>query len=241
MHIKGGNSYLPQQMANALKSPVQRNKIVEAIRSGERGVEVYCTDGSQYQADYAVCTLPFSVLRQVQIDPPFSGEQAEAVRELPYTMVTQVHLKVRRPFWEEDGYPIRMWTDSVLELMFPQQDGNGQVQSLVCWANGDSAKKLDAMSSRELNQFVMAELKRLRPATEGNIEIARVVSWGGDRYARGAYAYFAPGQISQFRDKMAKPWQRIHFAGEHTAIASPGMESALESAERVVGEILARR
>lgn len=42
----------------------------------------------------------------------------------------------------------------------------------------------------------MAELKRLRPATEGNIEIARVVSWGGDRYARGAYAYFAPGQIS---------------------------------------------
>ncbi|MBC6420455.1 MAG: FAD-dependent oxidoreductase [Hormoscilla sp. SP5CHS1] len=46
-------------------------------------------------------------------------------------------------------------------------------------------------------------------------------------------------QLSQFRDKMAKPWQRIHFAGEHTASASPGMESALESAERVVGEILA--
>jgi len=67
-----------------------------------------------------------------------------------------------------------------------------------------------------------------------------VVSWGGDRYVLGAYAYFAPGQITQFRDKMAKPWQRIHFAGEHTAIASPGRESALESAEGVVGEILAR-
>ncbi|MBO1347238.1 MAG: hypothetical protein EBE86_007495 [Hormoscilla sp. GUM202] len=40
-------------------------------------------------------------------------------------------------------------------------------------------------------------------------------------------------------DKSA--WQPIHFAGEHRAIASPGMESALESAERVVGEILARR
>ena len=60
---------------------------------------------------------------------------------------------------------------------------------------------------------------------------------GRDPYARGAYSHFAPGQVRRFQDKMAKPWKRIHFAGEHTAIASLCMESALESAERVASEI----
>ncbi|MDZ8050913.1 MAG: FAD-dependent oxidoreductase [Aulosira sp. ZfuCHP01] len=50
----------------------------------------------------------------------------------------------------------------------------------------------------------------------------------------------APGQIRRFQDPMAKPWQRIHFAGEHTVIASGGTESALESAERVSSKILNR-
>ncbi|NEO79812.1 NAD(P)/FAD-dependent oxidoreductase [Moorena sp. SIO4G3] len=240
MHVKGGNSRLPEQMAASLNSVVQTKKVVTAIRSQETGVEVYCSDGSTFQADYLVCTLPFSVLRQVEIDPPLEGAQAEAVQELPYTIITQVHVSVTNPFWEEDGYPIRMWTDSVLELVFPHKDASGKVQSLTCWANGASAKKLDAMSEQELGQFVNAELKRIRPATEGNVEIARVVSWGSDPYAQGAYAHFAPGQIRGFQDKMAKPWNRIHFAGEHTAIASPGIESALESAERVAGEILTR-
>lgn len=72
------------------------------------------------------------------------------------------------------------------------------------------------------------------------MEIARVVSWGSDPFARGAFSHLAPGQIRRFRSKMAQPWKRIHFAGEHTAITSPGMESALESAERVTSEVLAR-
>ncbi|MDJ0576497.1 MAG: FAD-dependent oxidoreductase [Xenococcaceae cyanobacterium MO_234.B1] len=39
---------------------------------------------------------------------------------------------------------------------------------------------------------------------------------------------------------MAKPWYPIYFAGEHTATFSSGMESVLESAERVVAEVVAK-
>ena len=240
MHIKGGNSRLPEKMAASLKFPVQTNKVVVAIRSRETGVEVHCADGTKFEADYAVCTLPFCVLRQVEIDPPLEEEQAKAVEKLPYTAVTQIRLLPRRPFWEEDNYPPRMWTDSsLLQRVFPLKDAAGPIESLVCWVNGVGAKQLDGMSAEELGQFIQSELREIRPAMEGNIEILRIVSWGRDPYALGAYSHFAPGQISQFRDRMVKPWKRIHFAGEHTAIASLGMEAALESAERVVEEIFA--
>ena len=239
MHIKGGNSRLVEKMAGSLQSPVQINKVVVSIKSGETGVEVRCADGANFRADYVVVTLPFSVLREVEITPPLLGKQAEAVQELPYTPVTQIRFTVRRPFWEEDGYPPTMWTDSLLETIIPIRDEANRVQSLVSWASGDIAKQLDGMNSAELAKFAILELKRIRPATEDNVEIVRVVSWGRDPYARGAYSHFAPGQIRRFQKEMAKPWQRIHFAGEHTALASPGMESALESGERVTREILA--
>jgi monoamine oxidase len=237
MRIEGGNSRLPEKMAAALKSPVQTNKIVTSIHSSGTGVGVECQDGSRFQADYAVVTLPFSVLRRIRISPPLQGVQAEAVAELPYTIVTRIQLAVHRPFWEEDGFPTQMWTDTPLESIFPVKDATG-TQNLVCTTGGANAQQLDAMNSQVLAEFVASQLARIRPASKGNVTITNVVSWGRDPFTRGAYSHFGPGQIRRFQDKMAHPWQRIHFAGEHTAIASLGMESALESAERVVNEIL---
>jgi monoamine oxidase len=239
MQISGGNSRLPEKMAAALKS-LQTNKVVKSIQSSDTGVEVHCSDGSRWQADFAVVTLPFSVLRHVKITPPLGGAKAEAVQEFPYTAVTQIYLTISHSFWESDGYPPQIWTDSVLESVLPIRDATGRVQSLVCFVNGAIADQLDAMSTKALAQFVKSELGRIRPASKGNVEIARVVSWGSDPFARGAFSHFAPRQIRRFRSKMAQPWKRIHFAGEHTAIASPGMESALESAQRVTSEVLAR-
>lgn len=240
LHVQDGNSRLPEKMAASLKSPVRMNKVVEAIRSFDKNVEVYCADGSSFQADYVIVTLPFSVLRDVEITPRLPAVQSEAINELNYTAVTQIRFTVGQPFWGKDGYPPMMWTDSALQSIFPIRDRLGNVQSFVCWVSGDNAKKLDGMSSLQLEQFVRSQLSQIRPAIAQNLEIVRVVSWGSDIYARGAYSYFGPGQIRRFQKFMAQPWQRIHFAGEHTAISSPGMESALESAERVAQEILSR-
>lgn len=237
MHITGGNSRLAEKMAAALKSPVKTNKVVASIKSSKTGVEVNCKDDSKFKADYVVATLPFSVLREVEIAPALQEKQAEAVQELSYTAVTKIYLKVRQPFWEKDGYPPMTWTDSPLERIIPIRDNAGKVTNLICWVNGKNAQMLDTMSTKELSQFFNFEIKKIRPAMVNNVDIVKLVSWGKDPYAKGAYSYFAPGQIRRFRDVMAQPWGRIHFAGEHTAIASPGMESALESGERVAKEI----
>ena len=38
---------------------------------------------------------------------------------------------------------------------------------------------------------------------------------------------------------MIRPWHQLHFAGEHTRCREYSVEAALESADRVVGEVLA--
>lgn len=240
LQIKGGNSRLPEAMAASLKSWIQTNKVVEAIDSQEHKVEVHCADGSVLNADLAISTIPFSVLRDIEIKPPLPPLQAQAVQELPYTNITQIFFSVLSPFWQEDSYPAQMWTDTSLERIFPLKNNSGEIENLLAWIDGDNAIKIDAMPMPELAKFIKSELARIRPAMENNVEISRLVSWGNDPFAKGAYSHFAPGQISTFAKDMAKPWQRIHFAGLDTAIKYPGMEGALKSGERVATEILAR-
>lgn len=240
MGATGGNDRIIDGMASHIRGEVLTGMPITHVRSTDQGVEVTCADGSVHTADYCILTLPFSVLRNVTFDPPLQGVQREAVEKLPYTAITKYFLVPKSNFWEEDGLPLTLWSDSIIERVFPTRDAAGQVKSFTVWVDGANAQKLDALPLQEQHDTVLSELARMRPATENQVELVETVSWGNDPYALGAYAHYAPGQVSRLRPTMAAPWQRVHFAGEHTAVVSPGMESAVESAERAVDEILAR-
>jgi monoamine oxidase len=61
--------------------------------------------------------------------------------------------------------------------------------------------------------------------------------WNADRWSRGSYAYFAPGQMVKLRQLFRQPVGRIHFAGEHTANWQGYMHGAIESGYRAAKEI----
>ena len=124
--------------------------------------------------------------------------------------------------------------------MFPNRGSDGEVLSLTCWVDGANAMTLDAMSEEQQVETVLGELNRIRPATTDAVDLAGSISWGRDPWAMGAYAHYAPGQITRLKAAMAQPWQRLHFAGEHTAVTTPGLESAVESAQRAANEIIGR-
>lgn len=236
----GGNSRLVEKMAASIRGTLLLGRPVTTIRSLANRVEVECSDGTTVDADFCLVTVPFSVLREIGVEPRFSGLQKEAVEELPYTAITKLYFRPRHPFWEDDGLPVSMWTDTLIERIFPNRDAGGQVLSLTCWVDGANAITLDAMPEDEQVATVLAELARIRPATADALDTVGTISWSRDPWARGAYAHYAPGQITRLKPVMAAPWHRLHFAGEHTAIVAPGLESAVESAQRAADEIIAR-
>lgn len=87
-------------------------------------------------------------------------------------------------------------------------------------------------------QGVLAELGRVRPSTVGRVEPLLVQNWSTARWTRGHLAYMSPGQITEFGGALSKPHGRIHFAGEHVAKMTVGMEGAMESGEQAAVEIL---
>lgn len=78
----------------------------------------------------------------------------------------------------------------------------------------------------------------MRPASRGALQVLKVHSWARDPFAGGAYACWAPGQITRYADVLRQPHQRLMFAGEHTSALSRGMEGAMESGERAALEAM---
>lgn len=238
--IKGGNEKLPQAMAAQLKGDVLLGKEVVAIDSGADAVEVRCADGSRYRAGRVICSLPFSTLRSVSVTPALEGSQARGVATLPYQPLSIAMLQATEPFWDSDGLAPGMWTNSVLGTVIPQRFGatDEEVTGLMVHARGQLAKNWDRMGHKQALAAIVATLEELRPAAKGKVKALSVFSCGAEYFNGGDWAYFAPGQISDFVRTMAQPAGRIHFCGEHTATAARGLEGALESSERAAIEIM---
>ncbi len=240
---KGGNQRIPEAVANGLKSELILGQHIDAIRSHSSGVEVTTREGKKYRAKYCICTLPFSALRHVHMDPYLEGLQGEAVAQLKYTPVFQIHFVPTRPFWEDDGFAPSMWTDrSTGRFMALKNDPENpdKITSHLAFVNGEMAKFLDRMTPNQATQYMLRDIEDMRPSAKGALKPVKTISWNRNVFAGGAYAYWAPGQITRFAKELRQPAGRVHFAGEHTAVINRGMEGAMESGERAAMEVMDR-
>jgi len=133
---------------------------------------------------------------------------------------------------------VNFWSNGPEERMFATPSRVQAEPNLSFYLRGQHALKVTGMPPEAAFAYLCENLAKVRPSTRGALELLRVMSWPGYKYNRGGYAYFKPGQINDFGQSMAQPAGRIHFAGEHTAKLSTGMEGACESGERAALEIL---
>lgn len=239
--VVGGTSRLPEAMANYLDGSVLLNKIVTTIDMSGDGVDVLCLDGSRYQADFAITAIPFGPFRRISVTPSLEGEQAAAVRHMPYANNTQVHMRLKgTPFWEQDGMDASLWTDGALNIVRQPLGYDGSRDRLLAVCVGKKGERLDQLPPKERGEFVVSEIERLRPSTKGKIEVTGVHSWPQYNFVSGCRHSYGPGQVTRFAHDMIKPHHRLHFAGEHTRRLEIGMESAMESGERAAFEVLER-
>jgi monoamine oxidase len=243
-NLVGGNSRLPEAMAAALKTPPRLDLPVRRVE-GDTGAVHFAPRGlgrlATLRAHFVVCALPLPALRGIVFTPGLPAAMAEAVATLPYARITQLHVEVRRRFWEDDGSSPFLWSDGPLERIFPQDRvGNGQPPTLTVWINGAGCASWDALDDTDVQTRLDSELARIWPAARGATRLVHRTRWHSDTPAGGAWVNWAPGQIARFAPQLATPHGRIHFAGEHTGAGFRGIEAAMESGLRAAGEIAAR-
>jgi monoamine oxidase len=242
--IEGGMDLLPNAFYGQLRDEVRFGANVFAIDQDPAGVTVHVkTEAGRFveRGDFAVVTVPFSVLRTIEALKPFSGPKQRAIRQLNYHASTKILFQVRERIWEaEDGIfggatvtelPIR-------RMNYPAPDpttGRGVLLASYTW--GQDALQWGAMDEETRLEEALDDVARIHPRIRDVYEGGATHAWYSDRWARGAFAMFAPGQQTELQADIVAPEGRIHFAGEHCSLYHAWIQGALESGIRAAAAI----
>ena len=244
LHISGGMDLLPSAFLPEMQSRLRFGAEMVALDYTSESVTVHymTTSGlDQVMGDFAILTVPFPVLRFVDMLKPFSAAKQMAIRQLHYVDATKVMIEYRRRFWEEDdgifgGVTV---TDLPLRLVYYPNHGRetrrGVLMASYTWE--EDARRWGALSDGERVVQASRFLSEIHPQATREFEGGVSKVWGDDKFAGGAFAFFAPGQEAMLYRHIMIPEGPIHFAGEHASLKHAWVEGAVESGLRAAQEV----
>lgn len=237
--MNGGTARLATALAADVEDAVGDDAVrygtpVTRLEQDDDGVRAMCRRQGRPEvvdADRMICTVPFSVLQDLEVDPPLPAAKRQAIQSLSYTSVLCVFLTFDRlpfdapPFWMPTDTPITYLSNATLGQPGPRV-------VLAAILVGEDAQRLKPHSTSRQTEAVLHHLERMYPGIRSHFTGAVSKSWDDDRWSKGAYAQFKPTQLTGLLPEARRPEGRIHFAGEHTSAWSGWMQGALASGVR---------
>src|SRR5262249_13782925 len=107
---------------------------------------------------------------------------------------------------------------------------------LGAYLTGKRATLFAGLSETERIQKALSDAETAHPGLKSHFKHGLTKFWAEDPYARGAYAWYRPGQLTRYANVIGAAEGRIHFCGDHTSYRPGFMHGALASSQRVVEE-----
>lgn len=263
--ITGGMDLLPQKFYEYIKGlgvKVYFNEMLTRIDRSKSGVKLFF-EGSKAQAgnrmtgygvpappliktakaDEVILTIPFPMLRTLQVNPAFSQIKRKTIRELNYNGATKIFLQFSERFWEtEHGiYGGQIITDLASRFIyFPSTDFNGKnggvVISSYVWAT--EAAGWDALTDEMRVEYTLNDMVKIfGEKIREYFVVGTSQSWQNDIYSTGEAAMLSPGQFEELEGYVQEPEDNIHFGGDATSFKIAWIEGAIEAGIRTALEV----
>jgi len=246
----GGMDMIAQAFERKVRDLIRLNTEIISLRNTDNGVTVECKDTQtgatrSVQGDFCLCTIPLSVLAQMDTD--FSAPFKEAMK-VAYTPTGKIGIQMSRRFWEEDDfiYGGHISTDDpgIGNISLPSSgaDWQGRKGTLLGYYNfGGNAARISAMSPKERLEYAVAYGEKIFPgAYRASAEKAFSVAWHRVQYSIGGWANWSDDGRKTGYPMLLKGEGRTLLAGEHLSYINGWMAGAIESAWHQIEQIHAR-
>lgn len=233
--VAGGNDQIPRALAAALPD-VRLNSPVHTVTQTATHVQVH-TPHDTLTAEVAVLAVPASVARAFTFVPALPAAHHAALTQLQYGTVTKVAVQCHQPVWEAHGWDGNLTGDLPVSEVWNASGAQAGAAILMAYTGGQRGAEFSALDDATRTARALANMERACPGLTDHVQAARTQAWANEPFTRGAYAAYAPGQVTAFWPVLRQPVGRLYFAGEHTADHQGYMEGAVESGERAASAI----
>jgi monoamine oxidase len=239
LEIQGGTDRLPHAFLPELAGNIRFGAKMIAIDQSPDDVTIhYQTVAGRFKqtADYAIITVPFPVLRHVEVLKPFARAKQRAIRQLHYDASAKILFQCKRRFWEEDDGVFGGGTITDLpirNLYYPdhgRETGRGVILASYTWS--EDAQRWGSLFHHDRIEQALEDVAQIHPQVLEEFEVGASWMWHDDEFAGGAFALFDPEQQTLLHQQIIAPEGRIRFAGEHASLHHAWIQGAIESGLR---------
>jgi monoamine oxidase len=236
----GGMDSIAQGFVHEVGDLIRYRAKVVAIRQDDHGVTVDYEDlaaggaRTQTTADWCVCTIPLSILSQIDIN--VSAAMQAAIDAVPYAPAVKIGLQFKRRFWEEDDaiYGGITSTDlPIVRIGYPCTGyfASGKGVLLGAYAIGDVfAYELTALAPPERVRKAVEWGAEIHPQYAAEFENGIAVAWHRNPGSLGCFGAWSDAARERHYADLCALDGRIVLAGEHASYLPAWQEGALVSA-----------
>lgn len=236
--IRGGMTLLPTAFADELSNSIRYSQAVESVSQNNSEVTITTQDGSRFQAERLLCTVPLTVLSNIEFTPALSAEKnAAANGGYNYTDSSRLYSQFDSRFWVDQNLNGWGTSDHPEEIWHPTWDNNQETGILQSYLRGSAARSFDQLmldqQVAQVHQRIATAIPSISDFTSTNF----VYSWANEIWSGSAYASPTSSQANLLSSAIAESEGRIHFCGEHASNFHGWIQGALESGIRAAQEI----
>lgn len=244
--VTGGNEQIPQGLAGILKEQIRYgHKLLSVKENSNRSLTLrFSQDGAETEEtfDAVILTLPFTILREIDIKMDLPPLKRRVINELGYGTNSKFILETRERVWRSAGYRGYLFSERIpngWDSAQMQQNDSGP-GAYTCFFGGERGRSAARGTEAEQLSYVLPDLEGAFPGTKdgltGGMEIAH---WPGNPFVKASYSCFAVGQVTDFGGAAFEPVRNLYFAGEHCStdfwgFMNGGAESGRKAAEKIL-------
>ena len=245
--IKGGNSSVISKLFEQVQNQVQLENILVKIKQTVAGYTLYFSNGGDsattVNADIIICTVPFSILRNIELQVALPKWKTDAIEKLGYGTNSKLLLGFDSRVWrkyQNSGY---VFTNQIIQNGWDNSWAQpGQNGGYTVYQGGTEGLQLgDGTPESQASKF-LAQLDKMWPGCKAafNGRVKRM-HWPEYPFTKGSYACYKVGQYTSIRGAERRPIGNLYFAGEHCSFDFQGfMNGAAETGRMAAEEILAK-
>jgi monoamine oxidase len=242
--IKGGNQRLVNRLStlyNIFTRKEHRLIRIKLTNNGRYQLTFQTPGGTEIQtADVVVLALPFTLLREVDIQVPLPAWKTNAIQNLGYGTNAKLMLGFNSRVWNTQGFKGDSFSDESFQSGWDNSELQGGVAGgYTMYFGGTPGVQLANGSAQQQAANHLPGLNKLFPGIQGafNNNVTRF-HWPTHPFTKGSYACYKVGQWTTIAGAEIKPIDNLFFAGEHCSLDFQGfMNGGAETGRRVAHAI----
>lgn len=245
--IAGGNQQITDRLADAVIDQIIYDQRLTALsaRTGG-GFTLTFTSGASVtdvQADAVLLTLPFSVLRNIDLHDNLQlpTVKRNSIEQLGYGNNAKLMLGFNNRPWRTAGYTGYLFTDNGIQTGWDNsQLQGGTAGGYTCFSGGSNGVAMGSGTPESQAAIYLPRLDEVFAGAQSlyNNNVQRM-HWPTVATALGSYACYRPGQWTSIAGAESESVGGLFFAGEHCSFDYQGyMNGAAETGRRAANDII---